>query len=193
MEGHLIALRLNLVIQENSVELLKYEAAGHTVIKSSAIHKGDVKSALGELSAFIFRNNDLNHNVDFVVPPNQIKIFRKTQKNTNNTENANLIAKKFLNKENDINISEVFFDVSISEDSVEIAVVDRQKLLEAILFIESTGFKVFNTVSMPNDKHKSFVFRSQRDFERQSEIKVQSYFENWLKGKEIIRFLKSKI
>ena len=94
----MIALRLNLVIQENSVELLKYEAAGHTVIKSSAIHKGDVKSALGELSAFIFRNNDLNHNVDFVVPPNQIKIFRTIQKNTNNTENTNLVAKKFLNK-----------------------------------------------------------------------------------------------
>ena len=80
MEGHLIASRLNLVIQENSVELLKYEAAGHTVIKSSAIYKGDVKSALGELSAFIFRNNDLDHSVDFVVPPNQIKIFRKIQK-----------------------------------------------------------------------------------------------------------------
>ena len=193
MEGHLIALRLNLVIQENSVELLKYEAAGHTVIKSSAIHKGDVKSALGELSAFIFRNNDLNHNVDFVVPPNQIKIFRTIQKNTNNTENTNLVAKKFLNKENNIDISEVFFDVSISEDSIEIAVVDRQKLLEAISFIESTGFKVINTVSMPNDKHKSFVFRSQKDFEGQSKTKKQSYFKNWLKGKEVIRFLKSKI
>ena len=99
------------------------------------------------------------------------------QKNTNNTENANLVAKKFLNKETDIDISEVFFDVSTFEDSIEIAVVDRQKLLEAISFIESTGFKVINTVSMPNDKHKSFVFRSQRDFERQSEIKIQSYFE----------------
>jgi hypothetical protein len=193
MEGHLIALRLNLVIQENSVELLKYEAAGHTVIKSSAIHKGDVKSALGELSAFIFRNNDLNHNVDFVVPPNQIKIFRKIQKNTNNTENTTLVAKKFLNKENNIDISEVFFDVSISEDSIAIAVVDRQKLLEAISFIESTGFRVINTVSISNDKHKSFVFRSQKDFEGQSKTKKQSYFENWLKGKKVIGFLKSKI
>ena len=193
MEGHLIASRLNLVIQENSVELLKYEVAGHTVIKSSAIHKGDVTSALRELSAFIFRKNDLNHNVDFVVPPNQIKIFRKIQKNTKNTEDINSVAKKFLNKETDIDISEVFFDVSAFEDSIEIAVVDRQKLLEAILFIESTGFKIVNIISMSNDRRKSFVFRSQRDFERQSEIKVQSYFENWLKGKEIIRFLKSKI
>ena len=113
MEGHLIALRLNLVIQEDSVELLKFEAVGHTVIKSSAIHKGDVKSALGELSAFIFRNNDLNHNVDFVVPPNQIKIFRKTQKNTNNTENANLIAKSFLIKKT-ISIFRKYFSMLVS-------------------------------------------------------------------------------
>ncbi|MDA7592539.1 hypothetical protein N8714_02580 [Rhodobacteraceae bacterium] len=189
----MIALRLNLVIQENSVELLKYEVAGHTVIKSSAIHKGDVTSALRELSAFIFQKNDLNHNVDFVVPPNQIKIFRKIQKNTKNREDTNSVAKKFLNKETDVDISEVFFDVSAFEDSIEIAVVDRQKLLEAILFIESTGFKIVNTISMSNDRRKSFVFRSQKDFERQSEIKIQSYFENWLKGQEIIRFLKSKI
>jgi hypothetical protein len=193
MEGHLIALRLNLVIQENTVELLKYGAAGHTVIKSIAIYKGDIKSALAELSAFIFRNKNLEHDVDFVVPPDQIKIFRKILKIKNNTENTNFVAKKFLKEENDIEISEVFFDVSFSEDSIEVAVVDRQKLLEGISFIESTGFKVINTVTMSNDKHQSFVFRSQGDFEGKSEIKKQSYFGNWLKGQELIRFLKSNI
>jgi hypothetical protein len=127
MEGHLIALRLNLVIQEKTVELLKYGAAGHTVIKSIAIYKGDIKSALAELSAFIFRNNNLEHDVDFVVPPEQIKIFRKILKIKNNTENANFVAKKFLKEENDIEISEVFFDVSFSEDIIEVAVVDRAR------------------------------------------------------------------
>ena len=66
MEGHLTASRLNLVIQENSVELLEYRTAGPTNLQSVAIYKGDIQSALSELSTFISKNSNLNNNVNFV-------------------------------------------------------------------------------------------------------------------------------
>ena len=102
-------------------------------------------------------------------------------------ENSYLAAKKVLNEENDIDISKVYFDIIFSKGIIEIGVVDKQKLLEAISFIESTGFKVLDSISILNDQQKSFIFKSQKDF------KKQSYFENWLKGKELPRSLKSGI
>ena len=139
------ASRLNLVIQENSAELLEYRTAGPTNLQSVAIYKGDIQSALSELSTFISKNSNLNNNVNFVVPPDQIKVFRKIVKSEENKENITFIAKRVLTEQNNIDISEVFLDIISSEDIIEIAVVDRQKLLEAISFIESTGFKVINT------------------------------------------------
>ena len=187
LEGPLTPLRLNLIIRENNVDLLEYEKAGNTLVKSIPIHKGDVQSALYDLSNFVNESNNLNLNINFVIPPDQIKVFRKIPKSENNMENSYLAAKKVLNEENDIDISKVYFDIIFSKGIIEIGVVDKQKLLEAISFIESTGFKVLDSISILNDQQKSFIFKSQKDF------KKQSYFENWLKGKELPRSLKSGI
>jgi len=187
LEGPLTPLRLNLIIRENNVDLLEYEKAGNTLVKSIPIHKGDVQSALFDLSNFVNESNNLNLNINFVIPPDQIKVFRKIPKSENNMENSYLAAKKVLNEENDIDISKVYFDIIFSKGIIEIGVVDKQKLLEAISFIESTGFKVLDSISILNDQQKSFIFKSQKDF------KKQSYFENWLKGKELPISLKSGI
>ena len=80
LEGPLTPLRLNLIVRENNVDLLKYEIAGNTLVKSIPIHKGDVQSALYDLSNFINDSNNLNLNVNFVVPSDQIKVFRKIPK-----------------------------------------------------------------------------------------------------------------
>ena len=89
------------------MDLLRYETAGNTLVKSISIHKGDVRSALCDLSNFILKSNNLNKNINFVVPPDQIKVFRKIPKSGNNIENPYLAAKKILSDENDIDISEV--------------------------------------------------------------------------------------
>ncbi|MFL2795671.1 MAG: hypothetical protein ACJZ82_08810 [Paracoccaceae bacterium] len=186
------ASRLNLVIQENSAELLKYGTAGPTIIRSVAIYKGDIQSALSKLSTFISQNSNFNNNVNFVVPPDQIKVFRKIVKSEDNKENITFIAKRVLTEQNNIDISEVFLDIISSEDIIEIAVVDRQKLLEAISFIESTGFKIVNAISDLNNPQKSFVFSSQKNFEQKSINKKQPYYGIWLFAQDIINALKSK-
>ena len=187
LEGPLTPLRLNLIIRENNVDLLEYEKAGNTLVKSIPIHKGDVQSALYDLSNFVNESNNLNLNINFVIPPDQIKVFRKIPKSENNMENSYLAAKKVLNEENDIDISKVYFDIIFSKGIIEIGVVDKQKLLEAISFIESTGFKVLDSISILNDQQKSFIFRSQKNYNE------QSFYANWLKGKELPRSLKSGI
>ena len=185
--GPVTPLRLNLIIRENNVDLLRYETAGDTLVKSISIHKGDVRSALCDLSNFILKSNNLNQNVNFVVPPDQIKVFRKIPKSGNNIENPYLAAKKILSDENNIDISKVYFDIIYSKDVIEIGVVDRKKLLEAISFIESTGFRIVDSISILNDQQKSFIFRSQKNYNE------QSFYANWLKGKELLISLKSRI
>ena len=185
--GPVTPLRLNLIIRENNVDLLRCETAGNTLVKSISIHKGDVRSALCDLSNFILKSNNLNKNVNFVVPPDQIKVFRKIPKSGNNIENPYLAAKKILSDENDIDISKVYFDIIYSKDIIEIGVVDRKKLLEAISFIESTGFRIVDSISILNDQQKSFIFRSQKNYNE------QSFYANWLKGKELLISLKLRI
>ena len=185
--GPVTPLRLNLIIRENNVDLLRYETAGNTLVKSISIHKGDVRSALCDLSNFILKSNNLNQNVNFVVPPDQIKVFRKIPKSGNNIENPYLAAKKILSDENDIDISKVYFDIIYSKDIIEIGVVDRKKLLEAISFIESTGFRIVDSISILNDQQKSFIFRSQKNYNE------QSFYAKWLKGKELLISLKPRI
>ena len=50
MEGLLKRLRLNLVIRANNVELHDDSATNDKVVKSVSIDKGDVETALKELS-----------------------------------------------------------------------------------------------------------------------------------------------
>ena len=185
--GPVTPLRLNLIIRENNVDLLRYETAGNTLVKSISIHKGDVRSALCDLSNFILKSNNLNQNVNFVVPPDQIKVFRKIPKSENNIENPYLAAKKILSDENDIDISKVYFDIIYSKDIIEIGVVDRKKLLEAISFIESTGFRIVDSISILNDQQKLFIFRGQKNYNE------QSFYAKWLKGKELLISLKPRI
>ena len=185
--GPVTPLRLNLIIRENNVDLLRHETAGNTLVKSISIHKGDVRSALCDLSNFILKSNNLNKNINFVVPPDQIKVFRKIPKSGNSIENPYLAAKKILSDENNIDISKVYFDIIYSKDVIEIGVVDRKKLLEAISFIESTGFRIVDSISILNDQQKSFIFRSQKNYNE------QSFYANWLKGKELLISLKLRI
>ena len=124
MEGYLTAPSLSLVIQENNVELLRNGKAGATVVKSVAIYKGDVHSALQELSAFIHKNRSLNHYVDFIIPADQIKVYRKIIRSENiDKDDMNALIRKVLEEEFKIDVSQVFFDFFNSKDLIEIAIV----------------------------------------------------------------------
>ena len=194
MEGYLTAPSLSLVIQENNVELLRNGKAGATVVKSVAIYKGDVHSALQELSAFIHKNRSLNHYVDFIIPADQIKVYRKIIRSENiDKDDMNGFIRKILEEEFKIDVSQVFFDFFNSKDLIEIAIVDRQKLVEAISFIESTNFKVLSALGILKDQREAFVFSSKNDFKKTNKIKQYFYFKDWFLGKASIHFLKSKL
>ena len=194
MEGYLTAPSLSLVIQENNVELLRNGKAGATVVKSVAIYKGDVHSALQELSAFIHKNRSLNHYVDFIIPADQIKVYRKIIRSENiDKDDMNALIRKILEEEFKIDVSQVFFDFFNSKDLIEIAIVDKQKLVEAISFIESTNFKVLSSQGIFKDQREPFVFSSKNDFKKTNKIKQYFYFKNWFLSKASIHFLKSKL
>ena len=189
MEGYLTAPSLSLVIQENNVELLRNGKAGATVVKSVAIYKGDVHSALQELSAFIHKNRSLNHYVDFIIPADQIKVYRKIIRSENiDKDDMNALIRKVLEEEFKIDVSQVFFDFFNSKDLIEIALVDKQKLVEAISFIESTNFKVLSSKGIFKDQREPFVFSSKNDFKKTNKIKQYFYFKDWFLGKASIHF-----
>ena len=165
MEGLLKRLRLNLVIRANNVELHDDSATNDKVVKSVSIDKGDVETALKECYVFIRENKSLSNKINFLIPSEQIKIFIKHVDKEDYKNNINTIAENFLKNEKNIDISASLYNIVGTENSLEISVINRENLLEAITFIENIGFKVVNAVGNLNDQKRFFVFDTKLEFE----------------------------
>ena len=164
------ALRLILNIQANFVELIENRGSHYNVIKSVDIQKENLEGALSEIYEYVFRSN-LGRNVDFIIPSEEIKIFRIPLINKIDEQNINLIAENFFKNEKNVNFVKLFYNISELDNSIEIGVVDRNRLFEGITFIENIGFKILNAVGNINDQKMSFVFDVKSEFKRQSKFK----------------------
>ena len=187
MEGLLKRLRLNLVIRANNVELHDDSATNDKVVKSVSIDKGDVETALKECYVFIRENKSLSNKINFLIPSEQIKIFIKHVDKEDYKNNINTIAENFLKNEKNIDISASLYNIVGTENSLEISVINRENLLEAITFIENIGFKVVNAVGNLNDQKRFFVFDTKLEFESDSPSRV------FIQGTKFLRAIVPKI
>ena len=187
MEGLLKRLRLNLVIRANNVELHDDSATNDKVVKSVSIDKGDVETALKECYVFIRENKSLSNEINFLIPSEQIKIFIKHVDKEDYQNNINTIAENFLKNEKNIDISASLYNIVGTENSLEISVINRENLLEAITFIENIGFKVVNAVGNLNDQKRFFVFDTKLEFESDSPSRV------FIQGTKFLRAIVPKI
>ena len=187
MEGLLKRLRLNLVIRANNVELHDDSATDDKVVKSVSIDKGDVETALKECYVFIRENKSLSNKINFLIPSEQIKIFIKHVDKEDYQNNINTIAENFLKNEKNIDISASLYNIVGTENSLEISVINRENLLEAITFIENIGFKVVNAVGNLNDQKRFFVFDTKLEFESASPSRV------FIQGTKFLRSIIPKI
>ena len=187
MEGLLKRLRLNLVIRANNVELHDDSATDDKVVKSVSIDKGDVETALKECYVFIRENKSLSNEINFLIPSEQIKIFIKHVDKEDYKNNINTIAENFLKNEKNIDISASLYNIVGTENSLEISVINRENLLEAITFIENIGFKVVNAVGNLNDQKRFFVFDTKLEFESASPSRV------FIQGTKFLRAIVPKI
>ena len=168
MEGHLKGSRLNLVIRANSVELHDNSATHDSVVKSVKIQKGDVKTALKECYIFLNENRNLRTDINLSIPNEHIKFFIKNLDRKDDEDNVNLIAQYFLKNEKNIDVSTILYNIIRTGNLLEISVINREQLLEAITFIEKIGFKVINAVGNFEDHKRSFVFDTKLEFEGKS-------------------------
>ena len=187
MEGLLKRLRLNLVIRANNVELHDDSATNDKVVKSVSIDKGDVETALKECYVFIRENKSLSNKINFLIPSEQIKIFIKHVDKEDYQNNINTIAENFLKNEKNIDISASLYNIVGTENSLEISVINRENLLEAITFIENIGFKVVNAVGNLNDQKRFFVFDTKLEFESASPSRF------FIQGTKFLRSIIPKI
>ena len=187
MEGLLKRLRLNLVIRANNVELHDDSATNDKVVKSVSIDKGDVETALKECYVFIRENKSLSNEINFLIPSEQIKVFIKHVDKEDYQNNINTIAENFLKNEKNIDISASLYNIVGTENSLEISVINRENLLEAITFIENIGFKVVNAVGNLNDQKRFFVFGTKLEFESASSSRV------FIQGTKFLRSIIPKI
>ena len=170
MEGHLKGSRLNLVIRANSVELYDNGATADSIVKSVKIQKGNVETALKECYIFLNENKNLQTDINFSIPNEHIKFFIKHIDRKDDEDNVNLIAKHFLKNEKNIEISKILYNILRTGNLLEISVINREQLLEAITFIEKIGFKVVNAVGNFDDHKRSFVFDTKLEFEGKSKF-----------------------
>mgnify|MGYP004133308757 CR=1 FL=1 len=187
MEGLLKRLRLNLVIRANNVELHDDSATNDKVVKSVSIDKGDVETALKECYVFIRENKSLSNKINFLIPSEQIKIFIKHVDKEDYQNNINTIAENFLKNEKNIDISASLYNIVGTENSLEISVINKENLLEAITFIENIGFKVVNAVGNLNDQKRFFVFDTKLEFESASPSRF------FIQGTKFLRAIIPKI
>ena len=163
--------RLNLVIRANSVELHDNGPTHDSIVKSVKIQKGDVETALKECYLFLNENQNLQNKINFSIPNEHIKFFIKHIDRKDDEDNVNLIAENFLKNEKNIDISKILYNIVGTGDLLEISVINREQLLEAITFIEKIGFKVVNAVGNFDDHKRSFVFDTKLEFDGQSKLR----------------------
>gem|GEM_PF-1323658 len=160
--------RLNLVIRANSVELHDNSATHDSVVKSVKIQKGDVETALKECYIFLNENRNLRTDINLSIPNEHIKFFIKNLDRKDDEDNVKLIAEYFLKNEKNIDVSTILYNIIRTGNLLEISVINREQLLEAITFIEKIGFKVINAVGNFEDHKRSFVFDTKLEFEGKS-------------------------
>ena len=160
--------RLNLVIRANSVELHDNSATHDSVVKSVKIQKGDVETALKECYIFLNENKNLRTDINLSIPNEHIKFFIKNLDRKDDEDNVKLIAEYFLKNEKNIDVSTILYNIIRTGNLLEISVINREQLLEAITFIEKIGFKVINAVGNFEDHKRSFVFDTKLEFEGKS-------------------------
>lgn len=180
--------RLNLVIRANSVELHDNSAANDSVLKSVKIQKGDVETALKECYIFLNENKSLRTDINLSIPNEHIKFFIKHIDWKDDEDNINLVAENFLKNEKNIDISTIMYNIVRTGDLLEISVINREQLLEAITFIEKIGFKVVNAVGNFDDHKRSFVFDTKLEFEKKSKFGEVAPLEIFL---AVIKFASS--
>ena len=73
-----------------------------------------------------------------------------------------------LKNEKNIDVSAILYNIIRTGNLLEISVINREQLLEAITFIEKIGFKVINAVGNFEDHKRSFVFDTKLEFEGKS-------------------------
>ena len=168
LEGHLKGSRLNLVIRANSVELHDNSATHDSVVKSVKIQKGDVETALKACYIFLNENKNLRTDINLSIPNEHIKFFIKNLDRKDDEDNVKLIAEYFLKNEKNIDVSTILYNIIRTGNLLEISVINREQLLEAITFIEKLGFKVINAVGNFEDHKRSFVFDTKLEFEGKS-------------------------
>ena len=127
--------RLNLVIRANSVELHDNGASADSIVKSVKIQKGDVEAALKACYIFLNKNRSLRTDINLSIPNEHIKFFIKHIDEKGDEEHINLVAENFLKNEKNIDISTILYNIVRTGDLLEISVINREQLLEAINFI----------------------------------------------------------
>ena len=193
MEGHLKGSRLNLVIRANSVELHDNSATHDSVVKSVKIQKGDVETALKECYIFLNENKNLRTDINLSIPNEHIKFFIKNLDRKDDEDNVNLIAEYFLKNEKNIDVSTILYNIIRTGNLLEISVINREQLLEAITFIEKIGFKVINAVGNFEDHKRSFVFDTKLEFEGKSRFGALAHSKIILAGIKFANSITSKI
>ena len=153
------------------MELHDNGATADGVVKSVKIQKGDVETALRECYIFLNENKRLNTDINLSIPNEHIKFFIKHMDGKGDEDNVNLIAENFLKNEKNIDISTILYNIVRTGDLLEISVINREQLLEAITFIEKIGFKVVNAVGNFDDHKRSFVFDTKLEFKGKSKFK----------------------
>ena len=193
MEGHLKGSRLNLVIRANSVELHDNSATHDSVVKSVKIQKGDVETALKECYIFLNENRNLRTDINLSIPNEHIKFFIKNLDRKDDEDNVKLITEYFLKNEKNIDVSTILYNIIRTGNLLEISVINREQLLEAITFIEKIGFKVINAVGNFEDHKRSFVFDTKLEFEGKSRFGALAHSKIILAGIKFANSITSKI
>ena len=183
---------LNLVIRANSVELHDSGATNDSVVHSVKIDKGDVEKALKECYVFINTDRNLRTDINFSIPSEQIKFFIKHIDRKDLKDNVDFVAEQFLKNEKNIDISSILYNIVRIGDLIEISVINREQLLEAITFIENIGFKVVNAVGNLNDHKRSFVFDTKLEFEVKSKFGAVALSEIILARTKFVNLITSK-
>jgi len=185
--------RLNLVIRANSVELHDNSATHDSAIKSVKIQKGDVETALKECYIFLNENKNLRTDINLSIPNEHIKFFIKNLDRKDDEDNVKLIAEYFLKNEKNIDVSTILYNIIRTGNLLEISVINREQLLEAITFIEKIGFKVINAVGNFEDHKRSFVFDTKLEFEGKSRFGALAHSKIILAGIKFANSITSKI
>ena len=169
------------------MELHDNGATQDSIVKSVKNQKGDVETALKACYIFLSENKSLRTDINLSIPNEHIKFFIKHIDGKGDEDNINLVAENFLKNEKNIDISASLYNIVGTENSLEISVINRENLLEAITFIENIGFKVVNAVGNLNDQKRFFVFDTKLEFESASPSRV------FIQGTKFLRTIIPKI